>query len=220
MNTTPRPQRLLPKIARWSRSNWLLIGIAIGTLGLGFIGTSGHISPQIRVDVDVVQEPPAYARNRDLSQRGQLLLLFFGSSTCGFSNDPRLPSLLRQAKADVAAQASDEDLNFWTIGVALDWSLQAGEDHLDKFGYFDETSIGSNWANSLALQFIWSQPDPNGATPQVVVAYRELLTPATDSIAKVSADAETIVLRRVGLDEIKTWVDRGSPVRLSDQFVN
>lgn len=198
---------------RWCRSNWSFAVVAAAAFLVGYMVTSGRVGPVLDVDVDLVSNRPEYDQTRQWSERGQLMFLLFGSSTCGFSNASVLPSLIRRAKALVAEQGSVYGLGFMTVGVALDWSIEDGRDFLDGFGRFDEVSVGYSWSNSMALEYIWQQR-AEGTTPQVLVVYRKLESPATDSIARIRVKKQNVVVRKAGLTAIKTWVERRAPVKL------
>ena len=94
-----------------------------------------------------------------------------------------------------------------TLGVARDWRVDAGIEHLRKFTAFDEVAVGRSWANHAIQEYLYGDLPGLGATPQVIVVARTF-----DNLkGHVSVTRERVVARVTGLDEIAAWATSGAP---------
>ena len=82
------------------------------------------------------------------------MLVYIGSSSCGFSNVPEMPDLVERAKLSVQQQALDKGLAFSTVGVSIDWATNRGINHLEKFGMFDEVITGRSWQGMGGVRLV------------------------------------------------------------------
>jgi hypothetical protein len=129
------------------------------------------------------------------------LLILIGSSSCGASSDPLLPSAIARIQSIEAAQAKREGKQFSTIGVATDWNLNMGVEFLNKVGVFDEISVGRSWGNAASVSLIWrDQPGPP-TIPQLVIVERQV----TVSPSTITYGTDSVIARKIGLDEIKRY---------------
>lgn len=214
---------------RWLSSSDRL-GVITLLTAVAFVGSAGAaaigVIPRPPIDVEINLENRGevesdYQPSYEFDSGRQIVLVFFGSSTCRASQGPGLRKLIRTAKASVQAQARENGADFITIGVALDWRADRGIEFLEDFGVFDELSSGRSWSNSLALRYLWGAFPGRGATPQLVVVERKTVTPFIDGELKpgasyrpVNYDATDIRIlrRRVGVNQIQEWVAAGAKV--------
>ena len=200
-----------PSLQRATRWGLLALGVGVA-LGFG-LGSLGLLPV---VDVDIRWTVPALSVSEyvpeALSTEGEeTVLVYVGSSTCGWSNTPELPSLIKGLKAELQSRAHREDWRFATIGIAKDRRAVDGLAHLDKFGGFDEVMAGHGWANRGVQEFVYGQGSlaGRGATPQVIVVSRRLELVAD---GHVSLADEQVVVRKVGLDQITEWIADGAAI--------
>jgi len=159
---------------------------------------------------------PAYAHKSG----EELSLVFIGKLGCSWSNHESLPRLIGDAKLQLAERALADGRTFRTTGVALDWEVASGLDFLAKFGTFDEVAAGNNWANAMAMTYLWGELGGRPATPQIVVVRRNWTVPETDdSAARFTIRDEEVLARFVGLYEIRSWAEDGYPLRDAVPFV-
>lgn len=138
----------------------------------------------------------------------QLVMVYFGSASCAWSNQPSLPDAVETIKRSLAVRAEEQGMTFKAVGVALDWSPEQGIAHLEKMGRFDEISAGYNWGNTLALQHIWSDAFAAPTTPQILVYTRVFVAPEGEgSPLQYEATLKEVVITKSGLDAIQEWVD-------------
>ncbi len=200
------------------RRRWLRRGltVAVGTL-LFLVG----VWLSVRYDVALSVEPtpgataddgrylPAYRRVAG----PQILMVYVGNSQCVWSEDASLPDAVERIKVRLAEQAEKQGMSFKAVGVALDWQAEAGLEHLENFGRFDEISSGYNWANTLALEYLWSDREVSPSTPQILVYERYLVAPrdSTDPLLYAEEGPRRILVKR-GLAEIVDWAESGVSV--------
>ena len=143
----------------------------------------------------------------------EVVMVYIGSSDCGFANDPQLPGLIEEAKLAVQAKAYKSGFHFAATGVSIDWATERGIQHLAKFGYFDEIVTGRNWQGMGARYYIWGTLSGAASTPQVLVVVRTVEAPSPERPSQpYLVSDEFVAVRKSGVTEIAAWVDRGSPI--------
>lgn len=194
----------------------VLLALVVGGV-LGFGLDSFGLLPV--ADVDVRWSVPAlgasdYAPDASSSSGEETVLIYIGSSTCGWSNVPEFPSQIRRLKARMQAHARSDGKRFATLGIAVDRLASDGVAHLDKFGAFDEVMAGRSWANGGIQRYIYGTGDMGGpaSTPQIVVLSRRLELPT----GHVSIEEEHVILRKTGLEAILDWIAAGAPLSYDD----
>lgn len=137
----------------------------------------------------------------------QLVMVYFGMSSCSWSNAKGLPEAIEEVRRALREKARKKGWSFVAVGVALDWSVEEGLGHLRKLGHFDEVSVGSNWTNSMAIRYLWEDFPGPAATPQVVVLKRTvgMREGGTGGVAYF-VDKERVLTRKLGTVEIEQWV--------------
>lgn len=103
---------------------------------------------------------------------------------------------------------------FATVGVARDWSVEAGIKHLDKFGGFDEITAGRNWLNLGVLRYVWNEVPGKAATPQVLVVDRRVET--SEEKGSYELHKPKLLMRKVGTREIRRWLKQDAPLPMSE----
>ena len=155
---------------------------------------------------------PAYERapNFNNGPGTEVVLTYFGSTTCTACQDPAFKAALGRANTLLAERAASEGKTFVAIGVALDPSVEDGLAFLSTSGRFDEVAVGRNWFDSAALAHIWRSEGRSGRTvalPGVMVFEREM----TIGEAGVVPGASRYLVERVGGADIPAWVAAGAP---------
>lgn len=143
----------------------------------------------------------------------QLVLIYFGSSRCVWSNSRELPEIVERLKVAMERQASRRGWSFESVGVGVDWIPEDGLDHLRKFGRFDEVSSGYGWGNHTAMTYFNGQPVPLASTPEVVVVRRNLRRPSlVEGVANYAVAHGQVVVVKSGLTELQRWAEAGAPL--------
>ncbi len=147
-----------------------------------------------------------------ISTHQELVMVYVGATGCEASNRPEMEDHLATIRAGLAKHAAAIDSRFVAVGIALNWDVAEGLAHLSASGHFDEVNAGQNALNSGALRYIWDTHPGPAATPQVMLLHRTLSV----NSAGVTSIEEDLLVRRVGLAEIGTWVARGLPTPITE----
>ncbi len=136
----------------------------------------------------------------------RLVVVYIGSPTCGPSNHPDLPALLRTMQAHVRTYAETHQQDVHFVGIAISHSPADGLKHLERMGPFHEVAAGGRWA-SLAFRGLRALHGGAAATPQLVF-YQE------------TEEGARLLLRLVGIDRIRRWVQAGMPLAEPDTVLS
>jgi hypothetical protein len=182
----------------------------LGVMGLTFVlafGVGRWGLPLVRTgsDAAAVISPEAARRPGK-----QYVFVFIGSSKCGPSNAEDLPSHIAALRQLVRTQAQTEHVGFVSIGIAREMNPRAGLSHLSKMGDFDEVAAGQGELNQASAHFISVDHRGWAATPQVIVLERILR--AQGNGIDASNYQERVLLRKVGLQEIRNWHAQRAPL--------
>jgi hypothetical protein len=137
----------------------------------------------------------------------EIVLVYLGSSSCGWSNLPEVSRAVRDAKVLVAAHARNAGMRFSTQGIALGVDASRGWAHLRKAGLFDEIAAGMGWANSGADKYVFGNLAGPASTPQLLVVQRSL---GTGPGGRPKAESERVLVRKTGSNAILSWVSEGA----------
>ena len=153
---------------------------------------------------------PAYERGADIASGPEVVLVYFGASTCGPCRTSEFKAALERAKVLLAERAAQDGKTFSVIGVALDYNVEDGLAFLAESGRFDELVVGRNWFNSAALTHVW-RPEGLKARPQglpgIMVFERDL----SMGEAGIAAGDPEYLVELVGGEAIPAWVEAGAP---------
>ena len=156
---------------------------------------------------------PAYERdpNFNIDSGPELVLVYFGGSTCAPCHSEEFKAALDRAKVLLAERAEQEGKAFAAVGVAVDHSVEDGLAFLAESGRFDELAVGRNWFNSASLAHLWR---PEGlderavGLPGVVVFEREMSFEGSH----ITASKPRYLVELVGGVAIPEWVEAGVPL--------
>jgi hypothetical protein len=193
------------------RGVWPAYFVAATLLFAAGVSVSQHYGLEVGIRNTAAEEPLYMPLYRYEAGR-QLLMVYVGSSACGWSNLPELPTAVESIKMSLAETARDRELSFKVVGLALDWIPNQGVEHLSRFGLFDEISTGGSWGGTFALNYLWSENVPR-ATPMVVVFSRIYITPDSlhDSFDFGEA-ARQLLVAKIGPSAISEWAAAGAPL--------
>ncbi|MEM1125213.1 MAG: hypothetical protein AAGI71_01085 [Bacteroidota bacterium] len=154
---------------------------------------------------------PAYEEtNGALESGSEIVLVYFGMTSCGPCHSPEFKTALEKAKLALKARADKEGRSFATIGVALDWDVAKGFAFLQEAGAFDEIAVGRNWENGAALTHLW-RPEGletrSAAVPAVVVFEREVSVGAS-----IVASDPVYLFEAMGVSALTDWLEAGAPL--------
>ncbi len=158
-----------------------------------------------------LQDRDRYQPNYVANNGAELALIFIGSSGCVASNNSALPEMVETIKLMLETKAVKRGRAFTTVGIAKDWVANAGTNHLAKFGMFDEIMAGRSWINKGVMEYIWTDFPGVPSTPQVVVVDQFVVVPS-NSGERFQILGQEVIARKVGLVEIKEWLELGLPL--------
>ena len=165
-----------------------------------------EISIKLKTPRRVAHRP--YAPAYRIDAETDLIMVYIGSHFCAASNDAALPLIVEDLKRELLAQATEWNIGFSAVGVAVDWHTRDGLKHLEKNGTFDEIMAGRSWhslgARYFAREVIVGRP----ATPQVLVYIRRKRTDSEGG----STIEKVVLARKIGVSDIRRWIDRGLPI--------
>lgn len=192
---------------------YLVVGALalLGGVALAFLQT-GREAPS---PVQESYEAPGYTvmGSSDVTSGTELLMVYIGAAECAWSNRDSVPVAVSAVKEQLVATAEEEGHTFATLGVALDWSVEEGLDHLDRTARFDEVAAGRNWLNTGAVRYIWKDVPGQAATPQILVLKREVSGPTGDSPrSRYEVGDPELVVRKVGYPAILRWAEQDAPL--------
>ena len=100
------------------------------------------------------------------------------------------------------------------MGIAKDWKVEAGIEHLAKVGAFDEIISGRSWWNHGLSKYVWNDLTGEAATPSILVIGRVYSSTAQGDGRETSyrVEKERLLSRKVGLKEIYKWNELGAPI--------
>ena len=130
----------------------------------------------------------------------ELVMVFIASSTCTGAKDPELKNALERVRRGLKREAREKKQVFTSIGISLDWSIDAGVQMLDSFGPFDEIAVGRGWMNTGAVKFLWEDLPGEAAVPQLVVVERVVTKDRA-----IHVTGERVRYRKIGAPGIATW---------------
>ena len=137
----------------------------------------------------------------------ELVMVYFGSTTCGPCRSPEMPRLLDSLKLMLQRQATSEGRQFRAVIVALDWAPDTGLVLAREDGKWDEVNTGRNWFGLGAAQFIWADSTVTPALPQILVYDQEMTLGA-----RVTVGPPRVRMRIHAEDAIARWVRQGAPI--------
>lgn len=205
---------MMNKSIQTSRVWFVICTIVLGaSFALGVGGLLPVPSIEIRWPTSPTSPSNQYVPTYSTKVGKEIVLIYIGSSSCAYANDEALPSLIENLKLALQRKASEKEYMFTTIGVAIDWFTEKGVEHLTKFGTFDEVIAGRKWQSTGARRFFWEALPGQAATPQVLVIARDVQAPTDEQPEQPFQVAnETLLVRKLGSDEIKDWLEQGTPL--------
>jgi hypothetical protein len=139
----------------------------------------------------------------------ELVVVVVTSTGCSASHDPAFREAVGRIRPLLeAAYSHRPEVVVRMVGLALDWNVRGGVEHLMGLTDFDEVVSGGNRLNTATEKYLWGHHALGGGTPQLLVLNREIRwSPEGLDIGK----EETLLLRR-GPAEIAFWVEEGAPL--------
>jgi hypothetical protein len=179
----------------------------------GIAGTVGMVARRTAQDVTRPALERLRPSNHPYTSGRELIVALIASSGCGFSRHPDAQRAFRSIVISVRQQAAARNIpTVSVVGVAAEWSPDAGIDFLRNITTFDEMIVGRNWLNSGLDRYVRSTGG-DLAVPQVLVLERQIT--ATDSTIVVHG--ERLLSKHEGLRAILDWAESGARIAELDR---
>ena len=137
------------------------------------------------------------------------ILIFVGSSTCGFSRANGLRETFATVRVGIESLASQRGVRRVSlVGVALDWSTDAGLRYLNELDSFDEVIVGRNSLNTGLDRYVRLHKQ-SVRVPQFILIERDIMFPDSSALA---FGPDRLLAVHVGRQEIIKWAAAGVPV--------
>jgi hypothetical protein len=175
-----------------------LVALGCVIVGASYFGTSAIL---------YARQQARYQLSARIDSGPEVAMVFIGASRCAACRSRDLPALVERLKLIVQQRARARGCSFATIGVAEDADPDPGVGLLRRFGHFDEIVSGRGWLNMGCRRYIQDFPGA-AATPQVLVVSRYVVHGGEG----ITIRNERPLVRKVGLDDIRSWVDGGGPL--------
>lgn len=183
--------------------------LLVAAFFIPFILSATGVIGRLEIDIQWKESEPSkrYVPNFENPEGWELAMVYVGSSNCAPSNVDYLPSAVKKLKRRLRKRAESAGYSFATIGVARDWKVDEGINHLHKFGTFDAITSGRNWLNYGVIRFMYTRYPGEAGTPQVVVVSRQVKTVKDDGIYAIAKGRQ--LARKVGSEMIRDWANTG-----------
>ena len=181
------------------------IGAVAAGLALGLVFGLGRIlpTPMIKITWEHRSSDDSSFRPAAPTEGGEeVVLVYLGAASCGWSNIDGLPDAVRRIRDHwYALTRGEAGTGFATVGIARDVNIDAGIEHLAKYGPFDEAVVGRGWLNVGFFKYVYGEMPGPAATPQVLVVQRTVHRTG----GQTWISDERVLRRFVGADEIMQW---------------
>lgn len=143
---------------------------------------------------------PAYNKVKNT----EINFIYVGSSKCIFSNNREVASIVDLSISKIKSLSDSLEMGFSAIGIAAEWDVKAGINHLQDVANFNEISVGNNWGNNLIEKYI-GDLNNEASTPQILITVKKYSQTTLQNI-----DEEFEILNITGMDNIKRWYSEGN----------
>ena len=155
----------------------------------------------------------ALSRSEQNTTISEIMVIYVGSSRCGWCNDPRLPPAVSTVIDSVQSRAARANAYTTLVGVDTDVAHGRETQHLSNVGAFDQMALGGGYLNIVAREVSWGVLAGANGTPQVLVLRRPLRkSNLRGEPLSIQLQPATLLARKVGLYEILTWTRMGVPM--------
>lgn len=145
----------------------------------------------------------------------QLVAYLFGSSKCGYCQDPKVKSTYANLRESLRKRHGSEYASIAVVGVAVNTDLEEGLTYLRGIGldHLDEISTGDGWRNEHITSLIRYRKAAEPGLPLVIVMERSMSATVTP-VLSLHFEPDSIVAVVQGRDGIVDWADQGFPIRM------
>ena len=137
-------------------------------------------------------------------EKATLVVYYFGATSCGFCNTEDFVNNIKKIRNEFSGVHKEFDVKY--VMVCMDREIEKGLKFINKYGYWDEISIGSHYKNELVLNYLDKTNVPG--VPHIVVFEDKY----ENEHVPIIKERRTIV-DKVGAEEIKEWINNKYPLK-------
>jgi hypothetical protein len=194
----------------------LLAILALGSVAAVSYGLVRHrqgvmVSPPLAIPRSALTT--AMLEAPQLTSFAATVVIYVGSSQCIWANRPSLRTSVQAALDSLRQRAARAGEYVTTVGIDLA-PLQGTElEHLRSVAEFDQLVLGGDALSSGLSHIAGLDVSDGGQTPQIfVLSHRAEKVSARGEPLVVNSSASTLLVRKIGLEEIKQWTGAGVSV--------
>ena len=135
-----------------------------------------------------------------------LTIFYFGATSCGPCNRSEVVESIKEMKAKFDSVHNDYKTKF--VMVCMDENIAEGLKFIQKYGYWDEISVGSFYHNELALTNL--NETAISGVPHILI-YKESIMKTDQSVFRLKS--RELVKEVLGGDKIVAWVKSGMELK-------
>ncbi len=145
------------------------------------------------------------SHRQDIKSEEILVVYYFGATDFGFCTAPGNIKKIKRIKTDLSDKYGDNKIKF--VMVCMDKDIKKGLKFIQKYGYWDEISIGSFYNNELALAALNISPVPE--VPHIFV-FRDVLSLGKWNLPLIRE--RTLLVDLAGGEQISEWILEALPI--------
>lgn len=145
-----------------------------------------------------------FTANAQPAEKANLVIFYFGATSCGPCNRPEVIESIKKLKTDFPEKHKEYKTKF--VMVCMDQDIEEGIAYLEKYGFWDEVSIGSHYQNELVLNYLSKTNIPG--VPHILIFkdfYEE-----KKSVPVIKE--RQLITQILGGTQIVEWVQKGFPL--------
>lgn len=166
------------------------------------------LTPSILVCLFLAQPgQEAFAQSTDHAPSAEkgYVVFYFGATSCAACNRPEVIQAVRSIKSGFEHVHTRFPAKF--VMVSMDEDIEEGIEFLEKYGYWDEVSVGSFYRNELVMRHVNTLEIPG--LPQVMV-YENTYEDAEHGTKTVKETER--VAQVMGGEGIVAWAEKDFPL--------
>ncbi len=132
----------------------------------------------------------------------EIVLIYLADSTCPYCRSDDVITKIRATDIELSKIAKRINVGYKKIGISIDKNPKVGFSYFGNIIDFNEFIIGSGWANTGVLRYIYTDFQSHAATPQLIITIREYnrirIPPSTETYRGLKD--EKILLNLIGAE--------------------
>lgn len=136
----------------------------------------------------------------------QYVIYYFGATDCGYCNEAENIVNIKKIKSEFSQKYPEAQTKY--VMVCFDNDIEQGLKFIQKYGYWDEISIGQRYLNDTSLGVLNETEVPG--LPHIVVYKNEYAKHPQFSVPTIKRKVALVDL--VGGSQINAWIGGGYPL--------